>query len=311
MEKSEYYLLRKGKRASVMPIRMLDSPELLKILANPLGWKIYKELGEPGCPMDIAKKIGVHEQKVYYYINKFRKAGLVKETGTEARHGTVAKFYQIRDSAFGMKLEGAKAMEKFNIDQPVHTRHLEPFAVNGRLKARIIVGSPDPHGPFKARASDSCCAIDFALFFGAFTDGKNIPNYKLDTEIRPKDLRGNLILIGGPTVNMITGKLNDKLPVYIDLKNDVKVVSRISDRDYGDDECGLIAVVENPWDKKSKILVLAGKRFAGTRATVLAFVRHLEKAMAGNKFDRKVMARVVKGYDLDGDGIIDDAEFLE
>lgn len=311
MKKSEYYLLKRGKKSSVMPIRMLEKPEMLKVLANPLGWRIFTELGEPGCPMDIAKRIGIHEQKVYYYIKKFRRAGLVKETGREPRHGTVARFYQIRDFAFGMKLEGFPSSEELNISPPMHIKSLEPFVSNGLLNAKIIVGSPDPHGPFKARASDSCCAIDFALFLGAFTNGRNVPNYKLDTEVRPKDLKGNLILIGGPTVNMITGKINEKLPVFIDLKGDIRIVSKVSNREYRDDECGLMAIVDNPWDKRSKVLVFAGKRFAGTRATIIAWIKHLERMMAGNKFDRKVMAKVVKGFDLDGDGIIDDVEFFE
>ena len=188
---------------------------------------------------------------------------------------------------------------------------LEPFISGGEMNARIIVGSPDPHGPWKARASDSCCAIDFALFMGSFTMGEGRPNYKLDTEIRERDMKGNLILIGGPTVNMITGMVNEKLPIYIDAQNDVRIISRLSGKTYDDDSCGMINIINNPWDPEGKVIVMAGKRFNGTRSSILAWIKHLDKIIKGNKFEKNVKSHVVKGYDLDGDGIIDDSDILE
>ncbi|HJW96700.1 MAG TPA: S-layer protein, partial [archaeon] len=137
------------------------------------------------------------------------------------------------------------------------------------------------------------------------------PNYKLDTEVREKDLKGNLILIGGPTANMITNRINTKLPVSIDLRHDVKIFSSLSRKSYAEDENGMIVVKENPWDKDSKILVVAGKRFQGTRAAIIALITKSEKIFSGNKYDKSVTAKVVRGYDMDGDGIIDSAEILE
>ena len=48
---------------------------------------------------------------------------------------------------------------------------------------------------------------------------------------------------------------------------------------------------------------MAGKRFPGTRAAVLAFINDPEKIMRGNRFDRSKISKVVRGYDMDGDGI--------
>ena len=306
-----HFLLSSGKKQTAIPISLLESPEDLKNLTSGLGWRILQELAEPGCPMDIAKKIGVHEQKVYYYINKFKSAKLIREVKRERRHGTVAVFYQVKDFAFGFKMAKTPEAQEMKISSPKHSKIMEPFVSQGRLNAKIIVGSPDPHGPWKARSSDSCCAIDFALFLGAFTDGTTSPNYRLDTEVREKDLKGNLILIGGPTANMITNKINGKLPVFIDLKHDVKIFSTLSRKSYGEDENGMIISTENPWDNGSRILVVAGKRFQGTRAAIIALVTKAEKIFSGNKYDRNVVARVVRGYDMDGDGIIDSAEILE
>jgi hypothetical protein len=313
MEKEKNFLLKtRGKKHIIVPIRIFERPENMKIFSSSLGWKIFREFSEPACPIDVAKRLELHEQKVYYYTNKFKKSKLIKEVKSEPRHGTIAKFYQIKDFAFGLKLDNVPEDNEIKIHSPEHVKSLEPFIFEGKLNAQIIVGSPDPHGPWKARASDSCCAIDFALFMGAFTMGRQVPNYKLDTELREKDLKGNLILFGGPTVNMVTRKMNKELPIYFEVKRDLRrLKSDLSGKTYKSDEVGLIEIVDNPWDNKGKVLILAGKRFVGTRSAVLAWVKHTEKIIKGNNFNPKKIAKVVKGYDMNGDGIIDDVEILE
>jgi hypothetical protein len=311
MIKDEFFLLKSGKKSKAIPIRMFGSPDEIKLLSSPLGWKVFREMAEPSCPMDLAKKLGVHEQKVYYYVNKFRKANLIREVKREARHGTVARFYMIRSHAFGI-IAGNPDGEEIELASPSHRKALEPFVRDGKLNARIIVGSPDPHGPLKARGSDSCCAIDFALFLGAFTDGRQVPNYRLDVEVRERDLRGNLILFGGPAVNMVTRKLTRHLPVLVEVQKDVRRIrSRITNKVYSDDDCGMVTIIDNPWDSRGKVMVMAGPRFQGTRAAVLAFVTKTSRILQGNRFKRDTIATVVKGYDMNGDGIIDSAEILE
>jgi len=307
---SKYFLLKSNGGNEIAPVMLFNEPSQLKALSSPLGWRIFKILNEPGCPMDIAKLLGVHEQRVYYYIKKFKREGIIREIRTEQRHGAVARFYQAEQSALALAPDNV-SFSRLSIKSPVKSGLLTPFVQEGRLNATIVVGSPDPHGPWKARASDACCAIDFALFLGAFTSGENLPNYRLDIEVREKEMRGNMVLIGGPTVNMITRRVNKKLPIYINASHDKNIVSTLSKKTYTAEDCGIINVIENPRNHKAKILVLAGKRFPGTRAAVLALVNRLPDVFKGNKWDKSVKARVVKGYDMDGDGIIDTAEFLE
>lgn len=307
---SKYFLLRSNGKNEIASVTLFKNPAVFKALTSPLGWKLFSALSEPRCPMDLAKELGVHEQRVYYYINKFKEKGLIRESRTEQRHGAVAKFYQTTQGAFAFMPAKTK-FSKLDIKSPVKSKLLVPFVQDGKLNATIVVGSPDPHGPWKARASDACCAIDFALFLGAFTSGERLPNYRLDIEAREKDLNGNLILIGGPTVNMVTMKLNKKLPIYIDASHNKNIVSSISKKTYTAEDCGIINIIENPRNPKAKIMVLAGKRFPGTRASVLAMVNRLEQVFEGNKWDKEIQSRVVKGFDMNGDGIIDTAEFLE
>ena len=73
-------------------------------------------------------------------------------------------------------------------------------------------------------------------------------NVKLDTEVRDKDLRENLILIGGPIVNKIVGEVNAKLPVRFDKDKNWAVYSTTSKKAYPSDEIGMIVKAKNPFN---------------------------------------------------------------
>ena len=306
----EYYLLKRGEEDEIAPVGLLPGPGPMRAITSELGWKVFRALAEPACPMDLSRKLGVHEQKVYYYIRKFRKAGLIREMGSEQRHGATARFFRLKASGLAM-LAVPGDFRKIRMHSPLGAGSLEPFVMAGELNSVIVVGSPDPHGPWKARASDACCAIDLALFIGASTSGRGVPNYKLDVEMRESDLRKNLILVGGPTVNMITSRINESLPICIRTGPETYIYSNLSGKSYKGDDAGMINLVENPWNPGSRILVMAGKRFPGTRATVLACIRHMDGILKGNRHRPEAKAKVVRGFDMDGDGIIDEAEFLE
>ena len=307
---SEYFIIESGNKNGSCEIRIVDKPEKLEAISNKTAWKLLELMKTPKCPIDLSRHLKIHEQKVYYHIRKLRDAGIIEEAKTERRHGTVARFYEIKASAVGSFLPGAR-MEKATFAAPRYNKNMEPFIVDGKPNFTIVVGSPEPHGPFRARASDAMCAIDLGLFLGSFTSGIEEANYKLDVEIREKDLKQNLILIGGPVANMVTKKINDKMPIRIILKSDRSIFSSLSKKYYDNDASGYIVLTENPWAKGKKIIILAGKRFIGTRATVLFVIKKFDKIFEGNRFDSKVLARVVCGYDMNGDGIIDTAELLE
>lgn len=185
---------------------------------------------------------------------------------------------------------------------------LEPFIVEGKLDADIIVGSPDPHGPDKARSRDGYYGMDLALFLGSFVHNIDRLHVKLDTEVR--DLTGNMIVIGGPVVNAVTAKLHKSLPIYFDAKSS-SIVSKLSKKKYDADEIGVIQKIKNPFNPKSSILLVAGKRYAGTRAAIIAFTRYFSLISKGNTYKKSVFAKVVEGIDKDSDGVVDDVEILE
>lgn len=301
---------RKGEVAS-LPGQEIGLKQL-KALSSELGLKIAKELAkEASYPMKLAKRFRIHEQKIYYHIRKLERAGIIEVVSKKAIQGAQANFYKATQPAQVLKLK------EFDISQHIEgiekepIEFLEPFIHEGKLNATIIVGSPDPHGPEKARSRDGYYAVDLALFLGSFLSMVPDLNVKLDTEARTEDLEDNLILVGGPVINTITGRINSKMPIWMNKDNNWAITSKISGKTYHSDETGIIVKLKNPFNKKKHILVIAGKRYAGTKAVMIAFIKYFKEIIKGNKFDCKISAKVVEGIDLDSDGIVDDVEILE
>lgn len=290
---------------------IISNPKFLSALSSELAQKILKVLSEkPESAMDVARKLKEHEQKIYYHFRNLEKIGVIKVIKTEKRVGAIAKIYSITYPVISFKLfDFVSATDKKTRVKELKFFH--PFIENGKFNATIIVGSPDPHGKFAAQASDGYAAIDLALFLGSLTNEYILPNYKLDTEVKDSDLKKNLILVGGPKANIIVEKFNKELPVYFDFHREWNMVSQLSKNVFNEDDVGLIAKIKNPFAKDKQVLIISGKRFRGTKAATLAIFKYLKEIEKGNKYDEKIIAKVVQGVDKDSDGKIDDVKFLE
>ena len=287
-------------------------PEDAKTLSSVLAVKILRLLAaKPMYPIELATELKVHEQKVYYHIHNLESAGIIKVVRQQGRQGAVAKYYALDKPAVVVRFAPMEATHKL-FSVKAGSEFLEPFIKDGQLNALIVVGSPDPHGPEKARSKDGYYGMDLALFLGTFLNYVPKLYVKLDTDAREEDVKNNnLILIGGPVVNRITFLANPKLPVRFDPDQHWAIQSTISGSSYPTDESGIIVKAKSPFNPDKGILVVAGKRHSGTRAAIIAFLRHFDELAAGNVHDRSVKARVVEGVDLDSDGSIDEAEFRE
>ncbi len=168
----------------------LDAAGALK---SKLAQRILAELAsqEESYAAEIARRLKENEQKIYYHLRNLEAAGVL--TAAQGERGQ--RLYRLSKPAFVFALKEFEQTTK--IAQPrSESAYLEPFISDGQLNALIIVGSPDPHGPEKARSRDGYYGIDLALFFGTFLN--YVPDFrvKLDTEVRPSDLKQNLVLIG-------------------------------------------------------------------------------------------------------------------
>lgn len=273
-----------------------DRLEILKLLA-----------AEPMYPAEIARQLKLPEQTIYYHMRSLVSAQLVEISSEEQKQGGTAKRYSFPADSLSVLLSERKAKSARISRQRKIPGFFEPFVRNGVFDARMVVGSPDPHGPYRSRGSEFC-ATEVAMYLGGFCSFE-YPLYYLDTELTEQQRRHNLIALGGPKVNTLVNDVNASLPIRFD-KSNFSIYSSLSKKKYTED-VGIVELVPNPFNPKSKMLVIAGSSHHGTRIGVLGLLRHQKEFEKGNAFDSSVMAKVIAGYDEDSDGIVDTVEILE
>jgi len=94
-------------------IAIFKDPAKLKAVLSNLSWEILQLLSEKEMyPMEIARKLKMHEQKIYYHIRKLIKAGATTVVKEEEKKGAVAKYYKVTFPAMGIELPfGYKKLE--------------------------------------------------------------------------------------------------------------------------------------------------------------------------------------------------------
>jgi DNA-binding transcriptional ArsR family regulator len=316
-------LLSGGRRRyKVKDIAVFDDPKRLGAFLSDISWRILQLLSEKEMyPMEIARKLGVHEQKIYYHIRKLAKAGAIKVVREEGKMGAMAKYYSAAFPAFGVELPfGYKKIKTVSIPVPDERvrRFLSPFLRgDGVFDGKIVVGSPDPHGPFKARARDGHYASYLALFLGQFVELPEEFAIKLDVDVKAeKAEESNMILVGGPGTNLVTQEVNEFMPIRFNMMPSEHgfllggLISEKTGNTYTADTVGVISRIVNPWSEERRIIVLAGNKAVGTKACVLALTRFYKDSL--RKFgNEEPFAAVIQGFDLDGDGKVDSIEVLE
>lgn len=277
---------------------------------NKLSLDILNLLGtEPMYPNQIAKRLKMHEQKIYYHINRLLKAGFIELDREEGKHGAICRFFKPAAQSFGIELAGGERKSKQ--DDPHVQDFLKEFVSTGVFNGSIIVGSPLQHGPYLTSSRDGHYSVQLGVFLGNFCSLENRFVVKLDTEAKKeKSLNRNLILIGGPVTNMLCNDVNDNLDVQFKWNNGWSLYSKKTKKQYTDEPIGLIAKIKNPYDKTKSIILLSGVQFDGTKACIIALTGYPKKVFKNYKPGKDFYC-VVKGLDKDGDGKIDDIEVLE
>jgi DNA-binding transcriptional ArsR family regulator len=283
-------------------LKELDD-EMLDALGDQTRREILKLLAErPRYPSSIAKELGADKQRVYYHIQSLEDAGLIQEDHTETVSGGTATYYRPSSKIFGIGLgeelpeTGERAVENL----------LHPLVQDGELAGRIVVGSPDKHGPDQVRARDGHLAGEIGLKIGPDTSLER--KVFKDTEIiRDNLFDSSMILIGGVLTNTVTKKLNPELPASFSGESFPYREITTPEASYSEEDIGMVAKTENP-EGDGCIVVVAGVRNEGTEAAVRAF-KNLEDIIEDNRPEE--FYAVVRGLDMDGDGEIDQYELVE
>ena len=315
-------LKEEGSTQKVKEITIMHDSQDLKMIVGNLSWKILALLNHKAMyPLEVARQLGLHEQKVYYHIRKLERSGAIVVEHEEKKKGAIAKYYRTVSPAFGIEFpEGYRIMKRpslLAVSQQVQDFFKEFINKEGAFEGKIVVGSPTPHGPFKTSARDGHYAAHLTFFLGQFVKMPEEFAIKLDVDVKAeKEEKNNLILVGGPGTNLLTQELNEFLPIRFSMQSSTQgylfggLVSQKTSLVYTADVAGLIAKIPNPWDKTKQVIVLAGNKAVGTKACVLALTNFWKKTLQTYR-DENGFAAVIQGFDLDGDGKVDSIEVPE
>lgn len=311
-----------GTLQRVKEITIMQDAHKLQMILGKLSWHILTMLAKKEMyPLEIAKQLGVHEQKIYYHIKKLAKAGAIKIVREEKRKGATAKYYKTTSPAFGIELSEEyvtiQHVQLQRVDKQLQDFFKEYISREGTLDGKIVVGSPTPHGPFKTSGRDGHYAAHLALFIGQLARMPEDFIVKLDVDVKAeKEEKNNLILVGGPGTNLLTQEVNEYLPVKFNMQSSNQgflfggLMSEKTQRIYTADAIGVIAKIVNPWDSTKRIMILAGNKAVGTKACVIALTNFWRKTLQQYQGE-DTFATVIQGFDLDGDGKVDSIEVME
>jgi hypothetical protein len=317
-------LEEEGNQQKAKEIAISRDPQDLKMMLGSLSWRILGLLNQKAMyPLEIARHLGFHEQKVYYHIRKLERSGAITVERTEKKKGATAKYYRTVSPAFGIEFPGGyQLMQRpslLSASQQIHDFFREFTDKDGGFEGKIVVGSPTPHGPFKTSARDGHYSAHLAFFLGQFLKMPKEFAIKLDVDVKvEKEEKNNLILVGGPGTNLLTQELNEHLPSRFSMQSSKQgyllggLVSQKTGVVYTADVAGLVAKIQNPWDNNKRVIVLAGNKEVGTKACVLALTNFWAKTLRNyRESNGSSFAAVIQGFDLDGDGKVDSIEVSE
>jgi len=297
-----------------MDTTLIEDSATLSIIANPVRRQILTILTEKALyPAELAKTLKMHEQKVYYHVKQLINGGFLEETEREEIRGTVAKRFKTRSCAYSyvLKEEWKSRPEGKKTAPEELTWFFEPFLDQGQFNGHIIVGSPDPHGTYKAYARDGHYTIDLSLLMGNIA---NLPKdftvcLDVDTKKEQKH-KGNMILLGGPLTNTLVEELNEHLDVQF-MDKPWSLRSKQTGKIYAEDTQGVIQLLRSPFNPDAWILHIAGVRAIGTKAAILAITRDRSAIRRAFMAKKRPFSVIVQGFDVDGDGSIESIEIME
>ncbi|MFB6242044.1 MAG: helix-turn-helix domain-containing protein [Candidatus Nanosalina sp.] len=301
-------IFRNGDPPETVESEELDEQKI-KALSDGTRWKILEIVARhPSYPLEVARELGIEKQKAYYHFEKLQEADLIEEDHKENVSGGSATFY--RASAPGYILDLGTPGEELHTlsDNEEAQKFLDPMVSEGKIEGKIVVGSPEEHGPDRVQARDGHLAGEIGAKLGNYGK-KNSRLVKLDTEVhRDSSFEENMVMIGGVLTNTVTKKFNEEFPVSFE--GDEFPYREIStpESSYSEGMIGVVAKTENPENPENSIFMVAGVQNSGTEAAVLAF-KNLEDIV--ENYEEGDFYQVVRGLDLDGDGEVDDFEVVE
>lgn len=282
--------------------------EAIKALSDSTRRDILRLLAkEKMYPLEVSRELDLEKQKTYYHFKKLSRAGLIQEAGEVNVSGGSATLYTA--SAPSYFFDTGNGEEKaFPVTSSKAREFLRPLVEDGEVRGKIVVGSPEPHGPDRVQARDGHLAGEIGAELGRYGDSEK-SCVLLDTEVvRDSIFDETMLLVGGVLTNTITRRFNEAFPASFEGEKFPYREIKTPEASYSDDSIGVVARAEHPEETGEALFIVAGVRNSGTEAAVLAFknLESLVDSYSGGSF-----YFIVQGLDVDGDGEIDDYEVIE
>jgi hypothetical protein len=315
LEKTLLYTV--GDKMLSKPITVYQDTKQMHVISNPVAWKIVQLLSsEPKYTAQVARELRIYEQSAYYYMQKLLSIGAIRQSGTMTIRGGTARLYKTVNPSYGLEMDwGASdfsVISKSNRQDLSNFVFFKEFIKDNLFNGLIVVGAPDPHGPYKSSARDGHYAIQLAFSLGNMCSVSDEFIVKLDSDARAEravDGR-NIVSIGGPGTNIVTAEFNKYLPIKFNESNFWSGLAADTGELYNMDNHGLIAKIRNPYDDKNTVIVVAGVRSIGTKSAVLGLTNFASQTLK-NYTEGREWAIVVQGFDMDADGKIDHVDILK
>lgn len=129
-------------------VQVLDDPEALQVLGNPLRVQVLEALREPASAAAVARQIGQPRQKVNYHLKELESAGLVRQIRERRVGNFVESIFQAVARSFLVSPEVAWS----------DPRRLETLKRQHSLRTLVFLG--------ERLQRDAAVLIDRAAFGG-------------------------------------------------------------------------------------------------------------------------------------------------
>lgn len=306
-----------GDKLLSKPITVYKDVKCMSILTNPVAWKIMHLLSsEPKYTAQVARDLRIYEQSAYYYMQRLLRIGAIKQAGTKTIRGGTARLFKAVSPSYGLEMDWGESVFGFqtSIDRQDQSRanFFKEFITRNLFNGLIIVGAPDPHGPYKSSARDGHYAVQLAFSLGNICNAPDEFIVKLDSDARAERATNgrNIVSIGGPGTNIITAEFNRYLPIRFNESNFWSGLVAPTGEVYNLDNHGLVAKIRHPYDERNVIIAIAGVRSIGTKSAVMALTNFGRRILM-NYNDEHEWAIVVQGFDMNADGKIDHVDIVK
>jgi len=266
-----HYLVKEDE---FLPVKELDETGLEALNSDVRRKILEKACSEDVRVSDLVESLNLDRQTAYYHLEKLQGAGVLDSEGSRP------KVFSADPSAYYFKPNFVESEENPLMLENV-PEILRGFVENRRIKTRIVVGAPYPHGENNRRHRTSYLAADLACQLGNYGSRSKQLIY---SDVQAEKLEEEAeVMIGGFRVNERTKQLYKEFPIKFSSSGD-EVVMKNGNSFTGADTGYIVRGEVNGKPK----MILAGISGLGTSAAVRAVASRIDEL--GDK------GAIVKGY---------------